>query len=272
MDWQGFPLIDSHDHVQDACFDADRAAVIRRAATAGVRYMVCNGTREADWPAVLALARDYPEVVPCFGLHPWYVSARSRDWLAVLEDYLRRVPSGVGEIGLDRWLADRDEKAQEEVFREQLGLARRYDRPVMVHCLRAWGWFMDVMGDEAPLPAGMVFHAYSGSAELVAPLAERGAYFSFSGTVLETRHTRQRAAFCAVPRDRLLIESDAPFMPPPAEFRRPDLKVLDGTVRNEPAVLPAILGGIARLRGEPESALAAAVWENGRRFLDIILR
>ena len=260
-------LIDSHVHLQDEAFASDRARVLQRAAAAGVRWMVCNGTCEADWPAVLELARGHSGIVPCFGLHPWYVRQRSDQWLERLEHYLGAIPSGVGEVGLDRWIADRDETAQEQVFLAQLELARSLRHPVMIHCLRAWDWLMTVLRRATPLPASMMIHAYGGPVDLIQPLADMGAYFSFAGTVLDESKVRTRLAICQVPRDRLLIETDAPDLLPPAPFRQPKTAATAGREVNEPANLPAILGGIARLIGETEPRLRATLWDNGRRFL-----
>jgi len=263
------PLIDCHVHLQEAVFAPDLGDVLGRAAEAGVRRLVCNGTREDDWPSVLRIARASPGVVPCFGLHPWYVAGRSPDWLPKLECLLQTVPSGVGEVGLDRRADGRDEAAQEALFRAQLALGRRFHRPVMIHCVRAWGWFLDVLRDEAPLPAGMLLHAYSGSAELLGELLERGAYFSFAGSVLAAGRRRTQGALQQVPLDRLLIETDAPALPPPATGHPGSAGSVGGSDRDEPANLPALLRGIAELRGMTQARLSQSVWENACRFFGV---
>jgi TatD DNase family protein len=171
-------LLDAHLHLQDEALSAQLAEVLQRADDAGVRYFASNGAEEADWPIVLVQARAHPQIIPCFGVHPWYVSNLSPQWHEKLAGHLDAIPSGIGEIGLDRWKEPRDEKVQEEVFRIQLDLARQRKLPVMIHCVRAWGWLMDVLRSEAPLPAGMLIHAYGGSADLIQPLADMGAYFS----------------------------------------------------------------------------------------------
>src|SRR5688572_21737445 len=131
-------LTDCHLHLQDPPLLDRLEEVLVRARRAGVAAFVTNGTTEADWPEVARIAGRFPEVVPCFGLHPWFVAERSPRWLEELERHLRLVPSGVGEIGLDRWKQGLDERAQEEVFRAQLDLARRLGRPAMIHCVKAW--------------------------------------------------------------------------------------------------------------------------------------
>lgn len=256
-------LIDCHLHLQDPALRAALPRLLAEAADAGIQRFICNGTTEADWPVVIQIAQAYPGVVPCFGLHPWFIAGRSADWLVVLQRLLEAHPAAaVGEIGLDRWIEPRNEPDQEAVFRGQLDLARRLHRPVMIHCLRAWGWLMDVLRSEAPLPAGMLIHAYGGPAELIAPLAKMNAWFSFAGNVFEPRRQKAREALLAVPLDRLLIETDAPDMLPPPEYRPHPLGP-----HNHPANLRAILGGIAALRGLDEAALAEIIWGNAHRLL-----
>jgi TatD DNase family protein len=247
-------------------------AVLARARAQGVGRFVCNGSTESDWPEVIELSRRFPDIIPCLGLHPWYVGERSAQWLARLEQHLDACPAAVGEIGLDRWVEPRDEAAQETVFRAQLALARRRQLPVMVHCLRAWGWLMDVLRDEAPLPAGLLLHAYGGPAELVPPLAGLGAYFSFGGNTLDERKLVRREAIRVVPRDRLLLETDAPDILPPPAFRPFATRNAEGRDRNEPANLPAIAQGIADLLGISWAELARLNWENARRFLGKVWR
>jgi TatD DNase family protein len=260
-------LIDSHLHLQDPVFEEDLQAVIARARDAGARVMVCNSTSERDWERVARLAETVPGVVPCFGVHPWYLKNRSADWPDRLTDMLRSLPSAVGEAGLDRWRDDRDDAEQEEVFRAQLCVARTLGRPIMVHCLKAWGWLMRVLDDEPPPPAGMLLHAYGGPVELMAVLAEKGAYFSFAGNVLDERKSRMRAALQAAPLDRLMLETDSPDLPPPEGFRVASGRTAGERYRNEPANLGKIAPAVADLRGMKLTDLAQKLTDNARRLL-----
>lgn len=245
-------------------------AVLAHARAAGVDWQVVNGTHEGDWEQVRDLAQAQPGIVPCFGLHPWFVGERSQEWLVRLRAFLEATPAAIGEVGLDRWIAHPDRAAQEEVFVAQLRLARALELPLMVHCLKAWGWLRDVLAREGPPPA-MLLHAYGGAAEMVAPLAAMGAFFSFGGSVLDERRLRARAALQAVPLDRLLIETDAPALPPP-ELYRPYVVVGErGELYNEPANLPAILAGLATRRGLPADELREITWDNARRLLGRLL-
>lgn len=267
MDALNIRVFDAHVHLQAPELAGCLEPIMNAARKEGIAVWACNGSTEADWPRVLEIARGIPGVVPCFGLHPWYVRERSAEWLVTLERLLDAVPSAIGEIGLDRWIEPRDERAQEDVFRAQLDLARRRNRPAMVHCLRAWGWLMDVLRGEAPLPAGFLLHAYGGPVDLIEPLAKMGAYFSFAGDTLDERKTRKRDALCAVPPDRLLVETDAPDLSPPPAFRPCPLPATDRKERNHPANLRAILRGLAGVRGETEERLARAAWINAQRLM-----
>lgn len=262
-----WPLVDIHVHLQDPVFEGDLDFIVNQALESGLVGLVVNGSQESDWEQVLNLAEKYPRIVPCLGLHPWYAAGRSQKWLDRLESLLQTCRAGIGEIGLDRWIEPRDEKAQEEVFRLQLTLARRYQRPVMIHCLRAWGWMMDLLRAEEPVRDGLLFHAFGGAVEFIEPLTKLGAYFSFGGNVLEEKRARMRAAFQAVPLDRLLVESDAPDLLPPEPFRPFAFQDSLGKLRNSPANLPAYFPALAELRGEEPIALSRIVWDNSLRFL-----
>jgi TatD DNase family protein len=191
------PLLDAHCHLQDEAFAADRAEVMARARQAGVGFFVCNGVSEPDWEALAGLAASDGSILPAYGLHPWYTRQRSHNWLEILERRLSQAPVPVGEIGLDRFLRERDEADMERVFREQLSIARRLERPAFIHCVRAFDWLLDVLRSEPELPAGMLIHACAAPLSAMSELAKRGAYFSFAGTVLAPNNRRAREALLA---------------------------------------------------------------------------
>jgi Tat protein secretion system quality control protein TatD with DNase activity len=133
------PLYDAHNHLQDARLAVQLEGVLAECRNAGIARLVVNGSREADWPRVRALAKQHPIVLPSFGYHPWYVGGRTDRWLDELQRHLDAVPSAVGEVGLDRWMENPDVPLQEELFRAQLRVAAARNLPVSIHCLRAWG-------------------------------------------------------------------------------------------------------------------------------------
>jgi TatD DNase family protein len=265
-------LIDCHLHLQDDCFAGDLPAVIKRAKTAGVALMVCNGSCQSDWPTVLTLARSNPDIIPSFGLHPWYAAGRATFWLAELRHFLTAIPSGVGEIGLDRWLEDRSEKAQEDVFRAQLMLAAEMKRPVTIHCVKAWGWMFDILRSHHILPDRMLLHSYGGSVELIKPLASMGAYFSYAGNLLRDKAIHRREALAATPMDRLLLETDSPDIIPPRRYcLAADGVTTDGKPRNEPANLAGIVDGAASLLKMEPSELRGILHDNARDFFGSLI-
>ena len=258
-------LYDAHNHLQDARF-IDRSTLVAGASSVGVARMVVNGACEEDWPAVRQLAEQFPEVLPSFGYHPWYLQERSPDWQRTLLSFLDAAPSAVGEIGLDRWKPGLPYDGQEEAFIWQLRLAAERNIAASIHCLQAWGRMLELLR-ENPRPArGFLLHSYGGSKELVEPLAKLGAHFSFPGYFMHERKTRQREAFAAVPLDRLLIETDAPDQLLPESDNRFPLEAADGLPINHPANLAAVYAFMARERGMALGDFAGQVEENFRRL------
>ncbi|MEI6971756.1 MAG: TatD family hydrolase [bacterium] len=265
-------LFDAHCHMQDEAFDADLDAVLQRARAAGVDMMLCCGTAESDWPKVEALSRRHSVIIPSFGIHPWYSSSRSVDWLRILTELLLADPMAVvGEIGLDHAIDQRNDAAQAELFADQLRLAKAMERPACIHCRKAWESTVNILGDIAELPAGFMLHSFSGPVELIKPLSQMGAYFSFSGTITRHRNTRGHAAVAAVPIERLLVETDAPDLTPVAPALPADQASPGLLARNEPANLVRVIEKIAELRNMDEADVAAVTSANACRLLRVNL-
>jgi TatD DNase family protein len=260
-------VIDAHNHLHDARLAPWRAEIFTELAALRVQRAVVNGTRESDWAPVAALARAQLWVKPSFGLHPWYVAERSAAWLEKLRALLDATPgAAVGEIGLDRWIAGHDAAQQHTVFAAQLALAAERELPVTIHCLRAWGALWEVIRAEAVPSCGFLLHAYGGPAEMVPGFVKRGAYFSFNACFLHERKAAQRAVFAQIPADRLLVETDAPDMAPPAERRLHALPESSGHALNHPANLPLAYAGLAEIRSLSVPGLEALVAENFARL------
>lgn len=255
-------LFDAHNHLQDPRFDPDRDAVCQEAEAVGIAAMVVNGATEADWPRVAALAERHAAVIPSFGLHPWWIAERSAGWRADLARRLAEGNCAIGEIGLDHAVADRDEADQEAVFLDQLRLSREAEAPVSIHCRRAWGRLLELLRPLGPHPAGMILHSYGGGAGLVPELAALQAYFSYSGSLTLPGNKRTPKALRATPPDRLLLETDAPDIPP-AEVR----ERADGSpARCEPSHLRFTLRAAAHHLRTSEADVARLTWDNGMRL------
>jgi TatD DNase family protein len=245
-------LFDAHRHV---C-EENPAELLARARAAGVRGVALCGTRPKDWPKVLEWSRADACVIPCFGVHPWNAGALREGWVRELEGFLDKIPSSLGEVGLDASGRGPSLKVQEEVFQAQLKLARERGLAAMIHCVRAWGPLQKLLG-ECAHPRGFLLHAYSGPVELVEPLARMGAYFSFAP--FQFRHHAGKApdaadrfasSLRAAPSERLLLESDAPNPEDP---------------RGSEA-LAELVESASRLRGEEAPVLARTLLANARRL------
>jgi TatD DNase family protein len=275
------PLYDAHQHFHFDPLTPHRATILADLRAMGLRRAVVNATNEEEWPVVAALAREHSWVVPSHGIHPWDCGNRSPAWLSKLRTALQADPAaGVGEIGLDRWIVDgvrpddpriaglrvapMDEQA--EVFAAQLALAAELNRPASIHCVQAFGALLDVL-KATPLPArGFLLHGYGGPAEMVKPFADLGACFSFNIELLQPRHHARLDNFRNLPADRLLVETDAPTKPPPAELNRFPLPPGPEGEINHPANLVVAYEQLAILRGQPLTLLATQVEQNFRRL------
>lgn len=206
-------LFDAHCHLQDPRIFNLAPQLIRSTLDSGVVHFAVNGVSQKDWHLVKEMGDSYPCVVPCFGVHPWYVTERSPDWFTTLRQYFNSTPSAaVGEIGLDKGSRCReiDFNVQVEVFKQQLELARELRRPASVHCVRAFSDLLEVMKAMGPFPYGVILHSFLGSAEMVPEFAKLGSFFSFSGFLMSMKPQKAKKLLKAVPSDRILLETDAP--------------------------------------------------------------
>lgn len=258
-------LVDAHVHLQEEILEGGVDEAVTLALSEGVALFVCNATHPGDWGATTEIARRHRSVVPCYGLHPWFVSEAESDWQELLHRLLRDSRSAVGEIGLDATRPDLE--AQTVAFRAQLALARELGRPAMIHCVRRLGRLLEILRADGTPEAGVLLHAYSGPAEMIPDFAALGARFSFGGGCLDPRRSRARLALRAVPPELLAVETDAPALPPPEPFRPYTVRDADGGAWNHPANLPSVVGGLAALLDEPVEALGERTARNARALL-----
>ncbi|MGV3771365.1 MAG: TatD family hydrolase [Verrucomicrobiales bacterium] len=258
-------LYDAHVHLQLFPLKENAPSIFEELQARGLCKAVVNGTREEDWEDVAALARNHDWIIPAFGLHPWHTRQATSEWQHNLISFLDRQPSSIGEIGLDKWIENPDLDTQTEAFTFQLRQAREKKIPATIHCLKAWGLLLEILKKEGPFPDGFLIHSYGGSAEMIKQLADQGAYFSLSGYFAHSRKGKQQTVFRQIPRDRLLLETDAPDMLPPENRRALELKV-NGKEWNHPANIEAVYHFAGELLQWPVKELALQVEENFMRL------
>jgi len=257
-------LFDTHCHLQDERFRPDLPAVIQRAQAVGVEWMVCCGTRPEDWERVLDLAGRYSCIIPLLGLHPWYVGEAHVDWFSRLKALAKAHAIGIGECGLDFALEAPDKPSQEEAFSAQLRLAVELDRPVSIHCRRAWESLLRICRAEGIPRRGAVVHAFSGSPEVALQLQDLGLHLSFACSLANPVNKRGAKALLVVREDRLLLETDSPDIPP---RHLPDWPP---EALNEPANLTLVLETAARLLNVDSSHLGTKIFQNANKvFSDL---
>lgn len=234
-------LIDSHVNLHAPQFDADRAAVITRARDAGVEIMVTICDRVSAFAAVHAVAAAAPDIWCTVGTHPHEAKENPRLAPQTLIDLAKdRKVVGIGETGLDFHHDHSPREVQIAVFRAHIDAARATGLPLIVHAREA----DSVMGDllEAEHARGafkLLLHCYTGGAELARRAAKLGAWFSVSGIVTFKAAEAVRAVVLDMPGDRILVETDCPYLAPAPMRGR----------RNEPAFLPHVLDKLAEVRG-----------------------
>lgn len=254
-------LYDTHCHLAWRAAEDPPADQIARARAAGVAAILCVAVDEATAVEARELARGAPEILRAsVGLHPNDVG----DGAALeprLAELARLAAEGgfvaIGETGLDFYRDQATPAAQEHALEFQLELARRHGLPVILHCRQAAPRLLDVLRAR-PGPVRGVMHCYSESAEMVDDFVALGLHVSFAGNVSYPKSEPIRAAARRVPEERLLIETDAPFLAPQPQRGRP----------NEPAFIAHTLAALAAARGESPERVADATWRNACALFD----
>ena len=206
-------LFDTHAHYYSEAFDPDRDEVLSALPAAGVGLVLCPGCDLPTSRQSIALAERYPHVYAAAGVHPEDALGLPADWLDQVAAMTRHPKvKAIGEIGLDYYWKEVPRDLQKEVFRAQLQLARDLDLPVIVHDREAHADCL-AMVKEFPGVRG-VFHCYSGSAEDAKTLVKLGWHLSFTGTITFKNARKAPEVIAAVPLERIMVETDAPYMAP----------------------------------------------------------
>jgi TatD DNase family protein len=260
------PLIDVGINLAHDSYDADRTAVIERAAAAGVAQMVVTGSSAASSHTAIALSRQHPgRLFATAGVHPHHATELTSTVLSELGE-LASEPEvlAVGECGLDYYRNYSPHTAQREAFHRQLELAARCGKPVFLHQRDAHEDFIAILREHWPALAGGVAHCFTGGAEELECYLELGLAIGITGWICDERRGAHLLDLVrSIPADRLLLETDGPYLLPR------DLSPKPPSRRNEPVYLPHIAAVVARARGEPAESLARSSTEAARQLFRI---
>lgn len=245
-------LIDTHTHLQAAAFDEDRAAVLARAAEAGVARIVEIGYDLPTSRAALALAAAHTHIRAVVGLQPNHIHEAPADWLEQVRQMATHPQAvAVGEIGLDYHWMKAPPAVQETFFRQQLDLARTLGMPVVIHSRDAAEDTIRILQDAARGIPG-ILHSFSGDWHHAAACLEIGFYLSFSGPLTFPKAHALHEVARRAPLERVLVETDSPYLSPHPRRGR----------RNEPARVRLVAAHLATLRETTLDVVSEAVWQN----------
>jgi TatD DNase family protein len=253
-------VIDSHCHLDNPDFDADRDAVIERALAAGVETMVAIGTGDGppDLEAGARLADQYACLLATVGVHPHDASKATPETSKRLEELLKHPKViALGEIGLDYHYDHSPREVQRAVFIDQMSMAASARKPIVIHTREAWDDTFELI-EKHWSPTGLpgIMHCFSGGPKEAERSIALGFYLSFAGVVTFPKALDNQAAASAAPEDRLLVETDAPYLAPVPKRGK----------RNEPAFVVETARKIAALRGVEEERIRKATSDNFRRL------
>jgi TatD DNase family protein len=253
-------FIDSHSHLADPAFDPDRESVIDRARSAGARAIVCVGESIEAAGRAKAIAADYPDFVWfSAGVHPHDASTfeRFRDVEAIRE-FVQLGAVAIGECGLDSHYDHSPRDAQRRAFSEQLALGLELNKPVIVHTREAESDTRAMVTEAGAAGVRGVLHCYTGSHALAEAALGVGWYVSFSG-IVTFKKWNDDALLRLVPDERILVESDAPYLAP----------IPNRGKRNEPAWVASTLARVANVRGIDVDAFGKQVTANAARLFGL---
>ena len=254
-------LIDTHAHLDQEEFDADRDALIERAGEAGIEAIVAIGTTASSSEAVVELAGRFSSIYAAVGIQPNYTAqAEPQDWGRVVALVGQPKVVALGETGLDRHWDYSPLAVQQDYFDRHLRLSREHDLPFVVHTRQSDAEVLTMLREARTRgPLRGVMHSFTGTAETAAECVELGLYISFAGMVTFKKSHDLRAVAAAVPPDRILVETDSPYLSP---------HPLRGK-RNEPANVVHTAACLAEVRGQSALAFAALTTANARALFHL---
>lgn len=258
-------LIDSHAHLNFDVFEPDIKAVRSRWQEAGVIRLVHSCVEPDEFPTIQALAHQFPEISFAVGLHP----LDADKWTAQMASQILSLARSdskvvaIGETGLDFYKANNQEQ-QKMVFEAQLAIASELNLPVIIHCREAAASLREILENwkKHHSPVRGVMHCWGGTPEETQWFLDLGFYISFSGIVTFKNAKQVQASAQMVKSDRLLVETDCPFLAPVPKR---------GERRNEPAYVRYVAEALANIRGEPIEAIATQTTENACKLFNLTM-
>lgn len=240
--------VDSHIHLQDYK-TKDAESIVKNAQKFNVTIFVNPSAHPNDWQAVASLAAQYPQIIPAYGIHPWHIQAAAENWAEDLAALLQNNPQAfVGECGIDR-LKTPDIEAQIAVFKTHIRLAKQYNRPLIIHAVKADSVLEPLLTE---LPERTVFHSFTGSVEWGQQIQNRGFFIGLNFSILRKKNAAQ--IINSLNPSRVLLETDGPYQSG------------EKGVETMPQNLPLLAEKIAELRGLATARLAEILYQNWRHF------
>lgn len=254
-------LFDTHAHVTDERFQYDREDMLQQCFDAGVEYIVCPAVDRKTSEESIAISKKYPQIYAAVGVHPHEAKHVTEEDYAILKKMALEEDKvvAIGEIGLDYYYDFSDKEEQKKAFIRQLHLAREVDLPIIIHDRDAHGDTMELLRTEGKGVRG-IFHCYSGSYEMAKEAMKMGYYISFSGTVVFEKSTKLKEVARQIPLDKILIETDSPYLTPPPFRGR----------RNQPSYTQYVAEEIAKLKGIDAEEFAKITLNNAKKCFNIL--
>ena len=255
-------LIDVGTYLQDTPDERVNHAILKCAAEFKIGKFLCSGVSPEDWGLVHSLARQEEQIVPFFGVHPWFVDRISLAWeKQLLHIASMNMGAGIGSIGLDRSKNGGDYKKQKEVFLRQIQIAEQLSRPIAIHCAKGWDDLLIFLSDYKASRIRFMIHAYQGDSERLEQLLKLGAYISFSRENLLKADALMLDRVRQVPRDRLLLETNFPHMDYSAKVDKGVSFEMYFKCLHETYALAA------QATHTDPGDLAATIWDNSHSYL-----
>ena len=247
-------IFESHAHYDDDAFDEDRESLLGSLQQQGIEYVINVGASLASTARAISLAADYDFIYAAAGVHPSDTGELNEENFTWLKDQCKKDKVvAVGEIGLDYHYPDTNKPIQQKWFARQLWLANEVQLPVIIHSRDAAKDTLDIMKGEAPVEKGGVIHCYSYSKEMAAEFLKMGYYFGIGGVLTFKNAKKLREAVEYIPMDRLLIETDSPYLAPEPYRGK----------RNCSLYLPYVVDALAEIKGLTPEEVITITRENG---------